>query len=55
MDACLRAAGVRTVADLSGKAAAEAARAGVDVLKMSHEELIEAGMAERGFEVPAPA
>jgi 1-phosphofructokinase len=41
----LRAAGVRTVADLSGKAAAEAARAGVDVLKMSHEELVEAGMA----------
>lgn len=42
----LRAAGVRTVADLSGKAAAEAARAGVDVLKMSHEELVEAGMAQ---------
>ncbi len=44
----LRAAGVRTVADLSGKAAVEAARAGVDVLKMSHEELLEAGLAEDG-------
>lgn len=41
----LRAAGVRTVADLSGDAAREAVRAGVDVLKMSHEELIEAGFA----------
>ncbi len=41
----LRAAGVRTVADLSGDAAREAVKAGVDVLKMSHEELIEAGFA----------
>lgn len=41
----LRAAGVKTVADLSGRAALEAARAGVDVLKMSHEELVEAGLA----------
>ncbi|HEY0216041.1 MAG TPA: PfkB family carbohydrate kinase [Cellulomonas sp.] len=41
----LRAAGVTTVADLSGAAAVEAARAGVDVLKMSHEEVVEAGLA----------
>ncbi|MBD3778682.1 MAG: phosphofructokinase [Micrococcales bacterium] len=41
----LRAAGVRTVADLSGKAAVAAAEAGADVLKMSHEELVEAGLA----------
>ncbi|WP_448058921.1 1-phosphofructokinase family hexose kinase [Cellulomonas hominis] len=41
----LRAAGVRVVADLSGQAAREVAAAGADVLKMSHEELIEAGLA----------
>jgi 1-phosphofructokinase len=41
----LRAAGVITVADLSGAAAREAARAGVGVLKMSHEEMVEAGLA----------
>lgn len=41
----LRTAGVKTVADLSGRAALEAARAGVDVLKMSHVEVVEAGLA----------
>ncbi len=41
----LRAAGVRVVADVSGAAAREVAAAGADVLKMSHEELIEAGIA----------
>lgn len=41
----LRAAGLITVADLSGAAAREAARAGVGVLKMSHEEMVEAGLA----------
>lgn len=42
----LRAAGVTTVADLSGEAAQEAARAGVDVLKMAHDELVDAGLAD---------
>lgn len=42
----LRAAGIKTVADLSGDAAREAVNAGVDVLKMSHSELVEAKLAE---------
>lgn len=41
----LRAAGITTVADLSGDAAREAVKAGVDVLKMSHTELVEAELA----------
>lgn len=41
----LRAAGIKTVADLSGDAARQAARSGVDVLKMSHTELVEADLA----------
>lgn len=39
----LRSADTVVVADLSGEAALAAARSGVDVLKMSHEELIDAG------------
>lgn len=42
----LRVAGVKTVADLSGDAARQATRAGVDVLKISHEELIDAELAD---------
>ncbi|MEV7973820.1 PfkB family carbohydrate kinase [Cellulomonas sp. NPDC089187] len=41
----LRAAGVKTVADLSGDAARQAVASGVDVLKMSHSELVEAELA----------
>lgn len=41
----LHAAGITTVADLSGDAAREAVKAGVDVLKMSHTELVEAELA----------
>lgn len=42
----LRATGRRTVADLSGDAARAAVEAGLDVLKISHEEMAEAGLAD---------
>jgi 1-phosphofructokinase len=42
----LRAAGRTVVADLSGPPLAEGLRAGVDVLKVSHEELLAEGRAE---------
>lgn len=42
----IRAAGGRVVADLSGDAAQAAIEAGVDVLKIAHDELIEAGLAD---------
>ncbi|NLF05904.1 MAG: phosphofructokinase, partial [Actinomycetales bacterium] len=41
----LREADTVVVADLSGDSALAVAEAGVDVLKMSHEELVEAGLA----------
>jgi len=42
----LRGSDTRVVADLSGEAALAVAGAGVDVLKMSHEELLDADVAE---------
>jgi 1-phosphofructokinase len=42
----LRANGRRVVADLSGDAARCAVDAGLDVLKISHEEMVEGGFAE---------
>jgi 1-phosphofructokinase len=42
----LRATGRRVVADLSGDAAREAVRGGLDVLKISHEEMVEGGFAQ---------
>lgn len=41
----VRAGGGRVVADLSGGAARAAVEGGVDVIKISHEEMIEAGVA----------
>lgn len=41
----VRAGGGHVVADLSGRAAIAAVEAGVDVLKISHEEMVEAGLA----------
>src|SRR5690606_37254980 len=46
----VRAAGKPVVADLSGEAATAAAEAGPTVLKMSHEEVVEAGLAEDSTE-----
>src|SRR5690606_28236089 len=42
----LRRSGVRVVADMSGDAACSVADGGPDVLKMSHEEVLAAGLAE---------
>ncbi|WP_152605725.1 PfkB family carbohydrate kinase [Cellulomonas carbonis] len=42
----LRAAGRRVVADLSGRAAACAVDEGLDVLKMSHSEMVDGGFAD---------
>jgi 1-phosphofructokinase len=42
----LRANGRRVVADLSGDAARSAVEAGLDVLKISHEEMVEGGFAD---------
>lgn len=42
----LRAAGRRVVADVSGEAAEAVVAEGVDVLKISHEEMVEGGFAD---------
>lgn len=42
----IRSAGRTVVADLSGSAAAAAVEAGLNVLKVSHEEMLEAGLVE---------
>lgn len=42
----LRANGRRVVADLSGEAARSAVEAGLDVLKISHEEMVEGALAD---------
>ena len=43
----IRAAGRTVVADLSGAAAAAAVEAGLNLLKISHEEMLDAGLVER--------